>query len=69
MQSFSSPYFTVFGRNTGKWGPEKLRIWTFFTQCELISAPEKCLLNISLFDFFYQLNYSLFMSFYVKNEK
>ena len=49
MQSFSFPYFPVFGLNTdiysvntqyislfspnaGKYGPEKLRIWTSFTQ-------------------------------------
>ena len=37
---FSDPYFTVFGlntgifsSNTGKCRPEKLRIWTLFTQC------------------------------------
>ena len=29
---FSDPYFPVFGLNTGKYGPEKLRIWTVFTQ-------------------------------------
>ena len=31
---FSGPYFPVFGLNTGKYGPEKLRIWTLFTQSE-----------------------------------
>ena len=31
---FSGPYFPVFGLNTGKYGPEKLRIWTLFTQWE-----------------------------------
>ena len=29
---FSGPYFSVFGLNTGKYGPKKLRIWIFFTQ-------------------------------------
>ena len=28
---FSGPYFPVFGLNTGKYGPEKLRFWTLFT--------------------------------------
>ena len=32
---FSGPYFLVFELNTGKYGPEKLRIWTLFTQCQL----------------------------------
>ena len=45
IRSFSGPYFSVFGLNTerygvilriqpnaGKYGPEKLRIWTLFTQ-------------------------------------
>ena len=26
-------YFFVFGPNAGKYGPEKLRIWSLFTQC------------------------------------
>ena len=30
--AFSGPYIPVFGLNTGKNGPEKLRIWTLFTQ-------------------------------------
>ena len=30
---FSGLYFPVFGLNTEKYGPEKLRIWTLFTQC------------------------------------
>ena len=29
----SGLYFPVFSRNTGKYGPEILRIWTLFTQC------------------------------------
>ena len=29
---FSSPYFPVFRQNIGKYGPEKLHIWTLFTQ-------------------------------------
>ena len=29
---FSGPYFPAFGLNTGKCRPEKLRIWTLFTQ-------------------------------------
>ena len=31
--SFSGPYFPVFSPNAGKYGPEKLRIGTLFTQC------------------------------------
>ena len=31
--SFCGPYFPVFGLNTGKYGPEKLRIWILLTQC------------------------------------
>ena len=27
-----TPYLSVFSPNAGKYGPEKLRIWTFFTQ-------------------------------------
>ena len=34
-QSFSVPCFPVFSPNTGKYGPEKLRIWTLFTHSEL----------------------------------
>ena len=30
--SFSGPYFPTYGQNTGKHGPEKLWIRTFFTQ-------------------------------------
>ena len=40
IQSYSGPYFPAFGlnlsvfsSNTGKYGPEKLRIQTLFTQC------------------------------------
>ena len=29
---FSGLYFPVFELNTGKYGPGKLRIWTFFVQ-------------------------------------
>ena len=29
----NTPYLSVFNPNAGKWGPEKLRIWTLFTQC------------------------------------
>ena len=28
---FSGPYFSVLSPNTGKYGPEKFRIWTLFT--------------------------------------
>ena len=31
--SFSGPYLSVFSPNAGKYGPEKLLIWTRFTQC------------------------------------
>ena len=47
IRSFSGPYFPVFGLNTeryevplhiqskaGKYGPEKLQIWTLFTKCQ-----------------------------------
>ena len=34
---FSSPYFPVFSPNAGKYGPEKLRIWTLFTQWKIIA--------------------------------
>ena len=30
--SFSGPHFPTFGLNTGKYGPEKLRTQTLFTQ-------------------------------------
>ena len=30
---FSGPYFPVFSPNTGKYGLEKLRVWTLLTQC------------------------------------
>ena len=29
-------FFSLFGLNTGKYGPEKLRIWTIFTQSILM---------------------------------
>ena len=32
IRSFPGPYFPVYGLNTGKYGPEKLRIRTLFTQ-------------------------------------
>ena len=32
IQTFSGPYFSVFSPNTGKQGPEKLRIWSFLVQ-------------------------------------
>ena len=35
-QSFSVPCFPVFSPNTGKYGPEKLRIWTLFTNVSFI---------------------------------
>ena len=31
---FSGPFFPVFSTNKGKYGPEKLRIWTLFTHCK-----------------------------------
>ena len=30
--SFSGSYFPIFSSNVGKYGPEKLQIWTLFTQ-------------------------------------
>ena len=30
-----TPYLSVFSPNAGKYGPEKLRTWTLFTQCLL----------------------------------
>ena len=30
IRSFSVPYFPIFSPNMGKYGPEKLRIWTLF---------------------------------------
>ena len=36
IRSFSGPYFPVFSPNTGKYGPEKLSIWTLLTQWKLI---------------------------------
>ena len=35
IRSFSGPCFPVFSPNTGKYGLEKLRIQTLFTQCEI----------------------------------
>ena len=34
ISCFSGPYLSVFSPNAGKYGPEKLRIRTFFKQCE-----------------------------------
>ena len=34
-------YLSVFSLNTGTYGPEKLQIWTFFTQCELVKKTLK----------------------------
>ena len=33
IRSFSGPHFPAFSPNAGKYGPEKLRIQTLFTQC------------------------------------
>ena len=41
IQSFSGPYFPIFSPNTGKYGPEKPRIWTLFAQCR--SKKVQCL--------------------------
>ena len=54
--SFSGPYFPTFGLkterygvsllfspNAGKYGPEKLRIRTLFTQCLLCNHCKQCL--------------------------
>ena len=38
---FSGPYYLAIGLNTGKYGPEKLRIWTFFTQCLISQLNER----------------------------
>ena len=32
MRSFSGPYFSVFGLTSRKYRPEKIRVWTLFTQ-------------------------------------
>ena len=45
MQSFSGPYFPAFELNSGKYGPEKLHIWTLFAQCkysDLDYEPSYC---------------------------
>ena len=36
---YSEFYWSVFSPNAGKYGPEKLRIWTLFTQCDLVRFP------------------------------
>ena len=38
---FSGPYFPVFGLSKGKYGPEKLRMWTPFTQCNVAIHSNK----------------------------
>ena len=43
---FSGSYFPVIGLNTAKYGPEKRRIWTLFTQCKRCSLL--CLKNKNL---------------------
>ena len=30
-----TPYLSVFSLNTGKYGPEKLRMWTLFAECKM----------------------------------
>ena len=35
IQSFSGPYFPVFGLNTEGYGPEKLLIRKLFTRCKI----------------------------------
>ena len=61
MRSFPGPYFPVFGlnteiyRNTGKYGPGKLRIWTLFTQCaseiwEQAPPKEKLIKKLELYE-------------------
>ena len=41
---FSGSYLPVFVLNMGKYGPEKLRIWTFFAQC--LAKTKRIILNI-----------------------
>ena len=36
----SGAYLPVFSPNTRKYGPEKLRIWTLFTQCFIFSTDQ-----------------------------
>ena len=36
---FFGPYFSVFGQNTGKYEPRKLRNETIFTQRQLVTPP------------------------------
>ena len=42
-------FWTVFSPNAGKYGPEKLRKRTIFTQCNAILFSEKKLNNLSLY--------------------
>ena len=44
--SFSGLHSTVFIPNAGKCGPEKLRIWTLFTQCLIMIWQQINLLNV-----------------------
>ena len=37
IRSFYGLYFPAFGLNLGKYGPEKLRIRTLFTQCQAVN--------------------------------
>ena len=40
---FSAPYFSLFSSNEGKYGPEKLCIWTLFTHCDFMKLlKHKC---------------------------
>ena len=42
-----TPYLSVFSPNAGKYGPEKLRIWTLFTQRKTQCALENIKINNS----------------------
>ena len=49
----TSLYFPVFGLNTGKYGPEKLRIWKFFMQWFLHTLELRhCTKKFCIKDFF-----------------
>ena len=42
-----SDYLFVFSPNVGKYGPEKLRIWTLFTQCNFMYSLTSLTIIIS----------------------
>ena len=62
IRSFFGPYFPAFGLNTGKYGPEKLRIRTLFTQWNEGASLQDCLYKSMQLTPFSSLNFCFLLT-------